>query len=424
MEKFRIRSAFKLARFRTKRIFTPYGELIIGRKTGSISVSAVSCGRSPRLAIKKILEKPQRLNYIISESAGDFNEGVNLGMNSVNIMPVDEITFLKDLNSRFNAKTDIIIDFDLLKSFLDKFDDPKRGLAVINSLFQLYMYHEFPELFFHSKEGSKRIENENEIPMLEELKKMGFVVSYPKDKYARVRLNALTKDGLEISRAACEKMLRMKEDELEKLIHKFEPEIIFFIVAGTIDKKGMNIVLREPDSVLALKSVKNNSIYSILPKIYSSDLTYLKSFKKAENLLRALAMFITEFVIYDEAIRFFDELSKIGFAVRTKVYSKAGVGLGEEYRAPLEVAEFLMDRCYFEVEDELLKEFAGSFAHLYGNIFDKTIASKRVIELFLKFGLSLDEIREILSSNPEESTQPKIRMAETVTRIMQKLKKM
>ncbi|RLI79876.1 hypothetical protein DRP07_09745 [Archaeoglobales archaeon] len=403
-DKFKILLTFKLSGLRTKRIFTPYGDLITGRK-GGFSVSATVC-ENKELALKRITFKLHELNFAIGE--GNKDEEIEVrGKKVVFCNPEDFIQFFKN-KFRFKVSSREIIDYDITEEFIKSFEDKTEALAILNSMYLLYVYREFPEVFIHTKDTRVRMEIEPDIPLLEKVKNLGYGFSHPKTSHPKVRMNYLTDDGREIARSVFEHKLINSLTELETVIKKFGRRKVLLMTSGTLRKDGMFLKVREPDSVISLKG---DTTPNILSNLYISDKSLFKELKDVQTPLQLISRFITLFAIYDEAIRFFNELEKMGLAIKSRIFSKWGVELGMAYRAPPELAEFLMEQCYFEMESEVVEEFVKLFTGMYLKAIEGIAGERMLNELFM--GLDMEPIE--VKRTPETS---QLEMAELISSIL------
>jgi|Deesub1362A_J573_1020465.scaffolds.fasta_scaffold00235_32 hypothetical protein len=402
-DKFKILLTFKLSGLRTKRIFTPYGELIAGRK-GGFSVSATVC-ENKELALKRITFKLHKLNFVVGE---DNKEEIELqGKKVVFCNPEDFIRFFKN-KFGFKVSPREVVEYDIIEKFIESFEDKTEALAILNSMYLLYVYREFPEVFIHTKDTRVRMEIEPDIPLLEKVKNLGYGFSHPKTRHPKVRMNYLTDDGREIARSVFEHKLRKSLPEIETLIEKFGRRKIFFMTSGTLQKDGMYLKVRESDSGMSLKG---DTTPNILSRLYISDKSLFKELKDVQTPIQLMSRFITLFAIYDEAVKFFSELEKMGFAIKSKIFSIWGVELGTAYRAPLELAEFLMEQCYFELEDEVVEKFVNLFTGMYLKAIEGVAGERMLNELFM--GLDIEPIDVKKTS---ETSQ--LEMAELVSSIL------
>jgi hypothetical protein len=250
-----------------------------------------------------------------------------------------------------------------------------------------------------------RMELEPDIPMLEEVKNMGYAFSHPKTKHPKVRMNYLNDDGREIARNVFVHRLKNSERQLKNLIEKTGRRKVFLIALGTLKKGEMSLDIREP----VYLPLRDESVQTIIPKLYLSDETLFKELRDVQSPLQLISRFLTTFVIYDDAISFFRELEKIGLAIKVRIFSKWGVEVGEIYRAPPELAEYLMDVCYFDISDDLVKEFMNNFSNLFLQSVGGVAGERMLNELFMGIDMELVEFTEKNSN---------IRLAELIAEVL------
>ena len=208
-DKFKILLTFKLSGLRTKRVHTPFGEVITGRKPG-FSTSATCCNNR-ELALKRLRFKPHDLNFVICEDKG---EAEIRGKKVVYCTPEEFVRFFKE-KFGFGVSIKEILDYDITEEFMKGFSDQREALAILNSIYLLYLYREFPEVFIHTKDSRVRMEIQPDIPMLEEVKNLGYGFSYPKTAHPIVRMNYLTDNGREIARSVVERKLKNSRSDID-----------------------------------------------------------------------------------------------------------------------------------------------------------------------------------------------------------------
>ena len=402
-DKFKIFLTFKLSGLRTKRIYTPFGEIIAGRKRG-FSASATCC-TNEELTLKRLRFKLQDLNFVV----GDSKKEVDFkGKRVIFCTPESFVGFFKE-NFGFRVDWKDIMEYDITKEFLKGFPDQRKALAILNSMYLLYLYREFPEVFIHTKDTRQRMEIEPDIPMLEEVKNLGYGFSYPKTAHPIVRMNYLTDDGREIARNVLEHKIRNCWSEIESLIEKFGEKKVFFIVMGSLRKDGLFLKVRESSTIFKSSTPETPDI---LTRLHTSDKSLYKELKDVQTPLQLVSRFITTFAIYDEALNFYDELERLGLALKVRLFSKWGVELGTAYRAPIELAEHLMERCFFDVDSKTLSRFVELLSGLYLKAIEGIAGERMLNELFM--GLDMEPVAEKIHSNHASNLE----MAELISAIL------
>jgi len=407
-DKFKILLTFKLSGLRTKRIHTPLGELITG-KGRVLSVSATCCSNR-ELALKRIEFKPQRLNFVVCEGC-EGDEVSFRGRRVIFCNPEGFVNFFKE-SFGFEVDAKEIMSYDITDGFIKGYADQRRALAILNSIYLLYLYGEFPEVFIHTKDSRVKMEIEPDIPMLEEVKNLGYGFSYPKTSKPKVRMNCLTGDGREIARGFLERRLRIWQAEIESLIERFGERRVFFIASGTLRRDGLFLRVRESYVPPGSRTPDTLDTPRILSKLYVSDKSLFKELNDVVSPQQLLARFITTFAIYDDALRFFDELEKLGFALKVRLFSKWGIELGTAYRAPIEVAEFLLERCFFDVNSEMLRRFVEILPNLYLKAVEGVAGERMLNELFMN--LNMEPVKGERIPNRESNLE----MAELISAIL------
>ncbi len=406
-DKFKILLTLKLSGLRTKRIFTPYGDLVTGRK-GDFSVSATPCGNR-ELALKRLEFKPNKINFAICDKNKE-REKVEIRGREVVFCNSEE--FIRYFRDKFGFKVSEreILDYDIVQDFLGNFSDKTHALAILNSMYLLYVYREFPEVFIHTKNSRIRMDIQPDIPMLEEIKNLGYGFSHPKTRHPKARMNYLNDDGREIARCVFEHKLENSIPDVKALIRRFGKRKVFFITVGTIRKEGMFLKLREEHTL----PLKGNTTREILSRLYTSDKSLFKELRDVQTPLQLISRFITTFAIYDEALRFFGELEKMGFAIRSRIFSKWGVELGIVYRAPMELAEYFLEECYLEIDKRVVERFVELLSSMYLNAVEGVAGERMLNELFM--GLDMDPIEVNKVSKISNASQ--LDMAELISDIL------
>jgi hypothetical protein len=399
-DKFKIIVSFKLSGLRTKRIFTPYGEVIVARRKG-FSASATCCNNR-ELALKRLRFKLQEFNFVIC----NFKDEIDFrGKKIIFCTPDDFILFLKE-KFGFKVGSKEILDYDLAEEFLKSFDDKREALGILNSIYLLYLYREFPEVFIHTKNSRMRMEIEPDIPLLEKVKNMGYGFSHPKTSHPKVRMNYLTEEGREMARSVLAHRLRSTSSDIESHLKKFGEKKTFLIVLGTLRKDGMFLRVREPHHEIPVKS----NVKGILLKLYTAEKSLFKELKDVQTIQQLVARFITIFTLYEDALRFFGDLERLGLALKVRIFSKWGADLGTAYRAPLELAEVFLERCFFELDEKTYNRFLELFSGLYLDAI-KGVAGERMLnELYM--GLDLRPVEKV------ELQNLKLKMAELISEIV------
>jgi hypothetical protein len=376
MDSFKILLTFKLAKLRTKRIYTPYGEVVTGRR-GEKSFSATVCRKNPEIGVRRLRFHPQKLNFIICRREWDEKGKI------IFCKPQEFVEYFKE-NFGFNIGTDEILGYDVSERFLSTFRDAREGIAILNSMYLLYTYREFPEVFIHTKDTRTRLELEPDIPMLEEVKNMGYAYSHPKTKHPKVRMNYLNDNGREIARSVFEHKLKNCEREVEKVVDRIGRRKVFYIALGTYRKGEMSLPIREP----VYEPFNEDSVKTILSKLHLMGNFPLKELSDVQDPEQLISRFLTSVVIYDSALELFEELEKLGFAIKVRQFSKWGVEMGDVFRAPPELAEYLMDVCYYEMDDETVRKFISGISGILLDSFDGD-AGRRVLNEML-MGIDFD----------------------------------
>ncbi len=418
-DKFKILLTFRLSGLRTRRIFTPYGELIAGRKR-DLSVSATPCCNR-NLALRRFKFKPSRINFAIGIESGWSRE--EIGKNEVIFCnPEEFIRYFKD-RFGFGVNEQEILEYDIVRNFLESFSDKTYALAILNSMYLLYIYREFPEVFIHTKDSRVRMDIQPDIPMLEDIKNLGYGFSHPKTRHPKARMNYLNDDGREIARCVFEHRLKNSIADIGTLIEKFSKKV-FFIVMGTIRKDGLFLKVREE----FFPSLKGDSTREIISRLYTSDTSLFKELRDVQTPLQLMSRFITTFAIYDEALRFFGELEEMGFAIKSRIFSKWGVELGIAYRAPMELAEYLLQECYLEIDRRVVERFIELLSSIYLNSVGGVAGERMLNELLTK--LDIDPIVHGLSESAESKsltkplTTSQLEMAELISNILSETDKL
>lgn len=104
--------------------------------------------------------------------------------------------------------------------------------------------------------------------------------------------------------------------------------------------------------LLIYLTIDDEIYYSILPILSSIPLYEIVKLLKLQNHpLPALCRLISYTVLYHKAKEFFDELCKMGLAVRIPVYDHYTQFYGYEYKTSKEVAEYLSKQVFLDVND-------------------------------------------------------------------------
>ncbi|AGK62040.1 hypothetical protein Asulf_02080 [Archaeoglobus sulfaticallidus PM70-1] len=395
ISKLKLYLMLKLAGFRVRKLFTPYGEIFIAKRAGN-SI-CVATGNTIPLAEIKIEFRPQKRNIILTNSEG---------MSKYETMNLEEfISFLTGFKENIDERCKEIVDFDVVDEFIGSYRDQTKAVAILNSALLMYIYGEFPEVYVHTKEFRQRLEIKPDIAMLEELKNLGMAYSHPKERNVPARMNYLTEDGRDLAREFLYRKIDVNRDELNRIVDKIGRKEVFLICCGTIGKSGMSLEVRQPDSDL---SVKYGDRYSLIPMLHIRRFDFEK-LKEIYTKFQLFSRFMADFVIYDESVRLFSELEKIGLASKVRKFSKLGVEIGEFYKAPLELCEYLMDICYFDVPENVIDSFMNAFASLCLQKSDLA-GERRLRELFMAMDEDFDRVSMV--------ENPSIEISELVSRIL------
>ena len=185
----------------------------------------------------------------------------------------------------------------------------------------------------------------------------------------------LTKEGEEIARSAIIERIRSKSNELDDLISEYG-KLAGIIAIGTTKVEAG----KERLSLRIVKAVERKAIRDLLPdysqlklkegKMYDM---IAKSHQELDNhelltagvesgkfhpLIASFCHFVT-YYCYDMSKSFFERLKFLGLALEIPVFGSYGQYLWNEFRAPSEVAEFILDRIKLEFDPELLRQFGA-----------------------------------------------------------------
>ena len=183
----------------------------------------------------------------------------------------------------------------------------------------------------------------------------------------------LTKEGEEIARSAIIERIRSKSNELDDLLSEYG-KLAGIIAIGTTKVEAG----KERMSLKIVKVVERKAIRDLLPdysqlklkegKMYDM---IAKSHQELDNhelltagvesgkfhpLIASFCHFVT-YYCYDMSKSFFERLKFLGLALEIPVFGSYGQYLWNEFRAPSEVAEFILSRIKLDFDPELLRQF-------------------------------------------------------------------
>ena len=169
---------------------------------------------------------------------------------------------------------------------------------------------------------------------------------------------SLTHDGVKLAKYELIKCINEKKGEINKIISKIGDNIVYILILGLMERRGLSLKEMTVPK-LDLPSYDVDEIYYlVLPVLFSIPLYEIVKLLKYQNHpLLALCRLISYTVLYHKAKEFFDELCKIGLAVRIPVYDHYTQFYGYEYKTSKEVVEYLSKQVFLEVDDSTILKF-------------------------------------------------------------------
>jgi hypothetical protein len=185
----------------------------------------------------------------------------------------------------------------------------------------------------------------------------------------------LTKEGEKIAKSIITNRIKLNSNELDSLISEYGKLAGIIAIGTTKIEAG-----KERMSLRIVKIVERKAIRDLLP--YCSQLKLkegemydmiAKSHHELDNhdlltarvesgkfhpLIASFCHFVT-YYCYDLSKSFFEKLESLDLALEIPVYGSYGQYLWNEFRAPAEVAEFILGRIKPGFDPELLRQFGA-----------------------------------------------------------------
>lgn len=204
----------------------------------------------------------------------------------------------------------------------------------------------------------------------------------------------LTREGEEIAKSIITNRIKSKSNELDSLILEYG-KLAGIIAIGTTkeveaEKEGMSLrIVKVVDkkSIRELPSQKRtyNMMIASLQEMDFHDLfTARVESRKFHPLISSFCHFVT-YYCYDLSKSFFERLKSLGLALEIPVFGSYGQYLWNQFRAPAEVAEFILSRIKLGFDPELLSQF-GALKVIY-SVYDikHPETARQIFNEYLRF---------------------------------------
>jgi|GEM_PF-4597266 len=209
--------------------------------------------------------------------------------------------------------------------------------------------------------------------------------------------------GKELGREIIASRISIHSNELKNFIEEFG-KMAIVIGIGTVDRFGGDLLMKlkvgeivedkDLTSLLRLYSdrkVREGKNYDEITRKLCSEIDFKDIISKRIDSIRGLHPLISSlchFLVYckyNESKKFFEKLEDLGLAFEVPKYGSYGQYFGNEIRAPIEVAEFILNNTKISFDDELLQEF-GALMVIYNTGQIKHIQTARErFEDYLRF---------------------------------------
>jgi len=185
----------------------------------------------------------------------------------------------------------------------------------------------------------------------------------------------LTKEGEEIAKSIITNRIKSNSSELNSLISEYG-KLANIIAIGTTkveagkERMSLRIVkvverkaIRNLLPYYAQRKLKEGEMYDMITKSHQElDIHELLTARvesgKFHPLLASFCHFVT-YYCYDLSRSFFEKLKSLGLALEIPVFGSYGQYLWNEFRAPAEVAELILNRVKLDFDSELLRQFGA-----------------------------------------------------------------
>ena len=180
---------------------------------------------------------------------------------------------------------------------------------------------------------------------------------------------SLTREGVKLAKFEIYRRLEEYEDLIYKIVR--EHNGLYIALLGLSDRRGL--VLKDVDFE------RVNDFYDLITKIRLDDLLVLT---RGLTPIQAFCRALCYTVLFEEIREFFESLFKLRLAFRIPVYDYYCSFFGYEYRIPKEVASFLSNMLYTEINEKTIDRFQSLV-----DMFSLKYRQSEELELALEKGL-------------------------------------